>query len=254
MRLDAASLQAFYESPLGGAARQAVLARVRAAWEDVSGRDVLGLGFAAPLLEGLRGVPRRRVSLCPAGQGAVRWPAEGASTTLVCDETRLPLRDAVFDRVILAHAIEEAEAPQRLLREVWRVMAPEGRVIVLAANRVGLWALNDSQPFGQGRPFSRTQLADLLRASLFEPVATAKALYCPPLAWPGLLATAHLWERAGAFIAPALGGIVLVEAVKRLEAPPPGVRAPVRGAGRVLALARPGAGARPARTGRPDSP
>jgi hypothetical protein len=58
---------------------------------------------------------------------------------------------------------------------------------------------------------------------------------------------ADVLERAGALAFPALGGVVLMEAVKRLEAPPPGVRAPARALSvvRPLAAARPRQGAPP---------
>jgi hypothetical protein len=76
------------------------------------------------------------------------------------------------------------------LREVWRVTAPEGRVIAIAANRTGLWARTDSTPFGHGRPYSRSQLAALLRDAMFEPTASARALYAPPWSWRPMLALA----------------------------------------------------------------
>jgi SAM-dependent methyltransferase len=122
----------------------------------------------------------------------------------------------VFDRVLLVHALEEAPDARILLREIWRVMAPEGRLAVVAANRAGLWARADGTPFGHGRPYSRGQLAGLLSEALFEPIASARALYAPPLDWPLVFALGEGLERAGRILAPAAGGLVLMEAVKRL--------------------------------------
>jgi SAM-dependent methyltransferase len=126
--------------------------------------------------------------------------------------------DAVFDRVLLVHAIEEAATPHAMLREIWRVMAPEGRLVVIAANRWSLWAQSDATPFGHGRPYSRTQLAALLSDSMFEPVVSARALYTPPSTLAALGSRRRCVRACGRIMWPAQGGVVLMEAVKRLYA------------------------------------
>lgn len=220
MRVDVLALQRFYGSPLGKLAQRMVAQRLLALWPAATGLDMLGLGYPTPFLDPYRAGARRCVALMPAAQGAERWPAAGAGLATLGDDQRLPFMDAVFDRAILAHALEEADSARALLRELWRVMAPEGRVVVVVANRSGLWARADGTPFGHGRPYSRTQLAALLRDSLFEPTASARALYAPPIGWGPLLALADGFERMGAIATPAFGGLLLMEAVKRLAAPP----------------------------------
>jgi SAM-dependent methyltransferase len=164
----------------------------------------------------------------PAEQGVEPWPSEHGVTSALADEARLPFMDAVFDRVLIVHALEEANALHPLLREIWRVMAPEGRLVVVAANRWSYWAQSDATPFGHGRPFSRRQLSALLGDSMFEPVASARALYAPPSAWPPFVRGADAFERVGEMVWPAMGGLLLMEAVKRLYA------STARSEGRVL--------------------
>ncbi len=53
---------------------------------------------------------------------------------------------------------------------------------------------------------------------MFEPVASARALYAPPLTWPPFVRAADAFERVGEVMWPAQGGLVLMEAVKRLYA------------------------------------
>jgi len=237
MRVDILALQKFYASPLGEVARAAAVRRLSAAWESVSGLDLLGYGYATPYLPAFLGSARRVVSLMPAEQGVERWPTVGASSSALVEEARLPLMDSVFDRVLLVHALEECEAPRRLLREIWRVMAPEGRLVVIAANRAGLWALRERTPFGHGRPYSRTQLSALLSDCMFEPLATARALYTPPIDLPALASLSDGLERAGGAVMPAFGGLILMEAVKRLEAVP--ARPTVRSAPQQAVVAKP---------------
>jgi len=220
MRVDAAALSAFYASPLGEAARAMLARRVSAIWQNVTGLDMLGFGYAAPLAQPWLGAARRVALAAPAGQGALAWPHTGGGLSILCEERRLPFMDAVFDRALLAHALEEGEDPRALLREIWRVMAPEGRIIVIAPNRLSLWAISEATPFGHGRPFSRRQLAQLLRDCLFEPTASARAVYAPPIAFAPLAKVAVGLVAVGERLWPAMGGLILMEAVKRLEARP----------------------------------
>jgi SAM-dependent methyltransferase len=216
MRVDVLALQRFYASPLGHAAQRAAARRLGALWPHADGLDVLGVGYAAPYLDRLRGGARRVVAMMPAAQGAEPWPANAPPATALSEESRLPFMDAVFDRVLLVHALEECEAVHAMLREIWRVMAPEGRLVVIAANRWSLWAQSDASPFGSGRPYSRTQLATLLGDSMFEPVVSARALYAPPWRWA--VGAADAFEQVGELVWPMQGGLVLMEAVKRLYA------------------------------------
>ena len=218
MRVDVLALQRFYASPLGEVARRAAARRLAALWPNVDGLDLLGVGYAAPYLDHFRQSARRAVALMPAEQGAESWPASGPCLSLLAEEARLPLLDTVFDRVLLVHALEETDVVRPLLREVWRVMAPEGRLVVIAANRWSLWAQADATPFGHGRPYSRTQLAALLADAMFEPIVSARALYAPPSRWTPFVRAADAFERVGEVIWPAQGGLVLMEAVKRLYA------------------------------------
>lgn len=228
MRVDVLALQRFYASPLGEAARRATTRRLAALWPSVDGLDMLGVGYTTPYLDPVRAKARRVIAMMPTAQGAEAWPSDSRVLSTLADEARLPFMDAVFDRVLLVHAIEEAPAPHTMLREIWRVMAPEGRLVVIAANRWSLWAQADTTPFGHGRPYSRTQLAALLGDSMFEPVVSARALYAPPSTWPPFVRAADAFERVGEIMWPAQGGLVLMEAVKRLYA------STARSEGRVL--------------------
>ena len=81
MRQDAVELDRFYATKRGQAAERLMLGRIVALWPSFTGLDVLGLGFATPLLDGLPRGARRMVAAMPASQGAVIWPASGKSCT-----------------------------------------------------------------------------------------------------------------------------------------------------------------------------
>lgn len=227
MRRDVLQLRQFYATPLGRAVRAIVARKLVEAWGDAHGLDVLGLGYPTPYLEAVRPTARRAVAAMPAAQGVERWPAGGRTLICLGDECALPFVNALFDRVLLIHALEEADDPLKLLREAWRVLAPAGRLIVVAASRRGFWSDAESTPFGHGRPFTRHQLESLVREAELEPVAWSRALFGPPFQWAA--GWAEGLEPVGARLWPALSGLILLEAVKQTFAVrPKGRRAPVR--------------------------
>lgn len=223
MRQDSVSIERFYNGPLGMCAGEVLAGRVRDLWSNVGRLSVLGVGYPMPLLEPFALEAARVAAVLPEGAGHVRWDPTGrGNASLIAPPARLPFNDNVFDRAVLLHALEEAEDPRLLVREVWRVLAPEGRIVVAAANRRGLWARAERTPFGHGRPWTLRQLSALLADCQFQMTASTHALYLPPIDAGIITAGAHGWERAGRLAAPALGGVVLVEAVKRLYVRPGG--------------------------------
>ncbi len=222
MRTDALEIDRFYRSKRGRAAREMVLRRLRFLWSNTRDLDILGYGYASPYLSAFSDEARRTVAYMPAEQGAVPWTPNGKNRVALGDECRLPFVESLFDRVILVHALEEAEDLRRLLREVWRVMAPEARLMVICTHRGGLWARVDSTPFGHGRPFSRTQLNRFLTDALFEPTAWSQALYAPPWRFSCGEKAADGFEAVGERLYPAFGGLLMAEAVKHVGAVRPG--------------------------------
>ncbi len=219
MQLDVSELQEFYTTALGQVVRRLLTHRIRARWRSVSGATLIGLGFSSPYLGSFRGEVRRVGALMPHSQGAVVWPRDGKTLSVLVEEDRLPLPDGSVDRLLGVHCLEVAERGRPLLREMWRVLAPEGRLMLIVPNRRGVWARLDNTPFGQGRPFSRRQLESLLVDALFTPFDWGGALFVPPIGRRMLLRSAPAWERMGANVSPAFAGVFIVEARKEVVAP-----------------------------------
>jgi len=218
MQLDARELLAFYDSPMGQVARRMILRRLRLIWPSTEHCRVLGYGFATPYLRLLQGESERVIAVMPAQQGAAGWPSE-APLVALGEEDALPFPDAMFDRIVVVHGLEGADAVRPVMRQLWRVLAPEGRIVIVAPNRASLWAQLERSPFANGRPYRRGELDRLLRASMFEPLRWDRALYGPPLQSRRLIGSGTGWERLGRRLWPGLGGVHLVEASKSLYAP-----------------------------------
>ena len=219
MSLDVVDLRTFYAAPLGRVAQRAISRIVRSWWHDTGGLAVAGLGYAIPFLEPFRDEAVRVIGLMPAEQGIVHWPSGGTSATAMVEGGQLPLPDGSIDRLLLVHMLEPTEHPREVLSEVWRVLTPGGRMIAVACNRRGMWARVDTTPFGSGQPFSKRQLAALLRETLFSPERFGEALYVPPFERRSLLKLAPFFERTGKRMALPGAGVHLVEASKQLYRP-----------------------------------
>lgn len=218
MPLDVSELARFYDAPTGQVARRVLLHRLRAIWPDIRNQRLLGLGHAMPYLRAFIPEAERVVAAAPASQGAHAWGYEGRSLVTLADETHLPFPDAAFDRVLLVHGLETADAQRPLMREMWRLLTPDGRLIIVAPNRTSLWAQFETSPFAHGQPYNRSQLEMLLRDCLFTPEQWDSALHMPPFK-RRRAAGGMGWERMGRRMWPRFAGVHIVEASKSLYAP-----------------------------------
>lgn len=223
MHLDVIDLRNFYyRTGLGRAAQRAVRDQVVSLWPEAKGQTVVGFGFAVPLLRPYLEDARRVIGLMPGQQGVMPWPAGMPNVSVLCEETLWPLETGHVDKLILMHGLETSENPTTLLEECWRVLGPGGKLLVVVPNRAGLWSRSDLTPFGFGRPYSRSQLETQLKRHAFVPERHRSALFLPPSTRRFWLKTGPIWEKAGRRISSYFaGGVVIVEASKRVHAPTP---------------------------------
>jgi SAM-dependent methyltransferase len=216
MNCDIVNLREFYASPLGRLSRRCISASLTRLWDHHPGERLIGLGFATPYLDRFRADAERTIAFMPAAQGAHHWPPREPSATALVFEEDLPLADSSVDRILLVHALEHSENPGETLREMWRVLAPGGKLVLVVPNRRGMWARFEHTPFGTGRPYSRGQIVRLLNEALFTPEAWSDALFYPPTERRFLMQFAPLLERFGRKVGPGFCGVLLVEATKKL--------------------------------------
>jgi hypothetical protein len=215
MHLDVHDLRNFYyRSTLGRAAQKSVRDALLRLWPEAQGQTVLGFGFAVPLLRPYLRDSRRVIGLMPGPQGVMPWPAGQPNVSVLCDETLWPIETGHVDKLILM------------------------------PNRGGLWSRSDRTPFGFGRPYTLSQLETQLKKHQFAPDRHVTALYQPPSKRRFWRKTAAFWERAGSHLPVVLaGGVLMVEAGKRVQAPTGGLTEAVRRPLDVLdGLGKPAAG------------
>ncbi|MBX9804468.1 MAG: class I SAM-dependent methyltransferase [Alphaproteobacteria bacterium] len=221
MAYDVVNFTEFYSTPLGQAAGHQIQGCIHHMWPDLSGQTLLGLGYALPYLDFYLKPSENIIALMPAQRGVVLWPDNGNSRIALIEEGCLPLPDESVDRILMIHTLEHTEQPRQLLREAWRVLRGQGRLLIIVPNRRSMWAHLDSTPFGHGQPYTMTQLTTLLKSNLFTPVSTKRALYMVPSQSRLMMACAPFLDKIGNQVLQKFSGIVCVEAMKQVYAGTP---------------------------------
>jgi len=218
--------------------------RLDQAVTDAFGFHALQLGL--PELDGLRAnrMPHRWVacdSMVIPEAVPLLPPADNVYTTqpphepvaLHCEFDALPFPNASIDLVVLPHALELARDPHHTLREVERVLVPEGRVVIAGFNPTSLWGLRQraghiKQGMGIGRDRSLYlpragdfigywRLRDWLRLLGFEVEAGRFGCWRPPLTSERWLERFAWMDPVGDRWWPVLGAVYFLVAVKRVR-------------------------------------
>ncbi len=155
-------------------------------------------------------------------------PALAAGTThslLSIDQfEELPFASQSLDLVVLPHVLEMTPDPHQVLREVDRVLRPEGRLIVTGFNPVSLWGLRETLelPLGSGflppqsRLISLLRLRDWLRLLSYSPDDSQHGCFRPACRSQRWLDRFAFTEGVGDRWWPILGAVYLQSAIKRL--------------------------------------
>lgn len=136
----------------------------------------------------------------------------------------LPLQTDSIDVIVLPHILEFSERPHDVLREVDRILIPEGHVVILGFNPFSLWNLWRWARGRKGRVpwcahfISATRMKDWLALLGFEVIDTRHYFFRPPLRHKGLLGKLAFLERLGQRGWPILGGAYGMVARKRVIA------------------------------------
>ena len=218
MYTKAIDLREFYDSTRGRVAQRILRQHIRALWPNVAGLRMLGLGYAVPYMKPFVGEAERIAALMPSHQGAIFWPPDDKGLVSMCAEGELPIETNSVDRLLIVHGLQGYESLDAVLRESWRVLSGQGRLMIVVPNRAGVWARVDSTPFGYGTPYSVGQVKQHLKDYLFVPENTVRALFVPPTSSRLILTTAPVWEKLCPKFMSAFAGVNIIEASKQLYA------------------------------------
>ena len=214
-------LHNFYQSPLGKTTRNIVLNLIKDFWPSVTAQTVLGVGYPLPYFDSFLGETKKTFVFMPVQQGVDHWPVNKPGLVSLIEEHHFPLPDESIDRLLLIHCLEHTGQVPHFLREVWRILSPEGRLLIITPNRRGIWARLDYTPFGHGNPYTMTQLTKVLISNQFTPLTQKRGLYTFPSQSRFTLPLSPFVETIGDKIMPKFSGILALECTKQIYALPP---------------------------------
>jgi SAM-dependent methyltransferase len=142
---------------------------------------------------------------------------------LAADPLQLPLASQSVDLVVLPHVLEGHPNPHDVLREVERVLRPEGQVVISGFNTASLWRVRQLfAPRHNGAPWDAKfigllRLREWLRVLGFELNGGKFGCYAPPFRNEVWLKRFAFMDKAGARWWPVTGGVYVVRAVKRVH-------------------------------------
>jgi SAM-dependent methyltransferase len=220
------ALSAFLRSPPGRYALAWEQQHLNACVADVFGYHALQLGL--PEIDALR-ENRMPLRFCASDRlldaGPYNGGGEHTKVAVINRYEELPFASASIDLVVMPHILEFAHEPHQVLREVDRVLVPEGHVVITGFNPGSLWGLRQLMarvgvsPYlpRPGQFIALSRLKDWLKLLSFEVNRGRFGCYSPWARSDRWLARWRFMEKAGDRWWPVLGSIYLLTAVKRVR-------------------------------------
>ena len=217
------ALGSWLETPAGSYVRAWEQARLDSLTADIFGFNAMQIGL--PQIDALRAnrMPNKWLTdtmLPNAAEGSCTAPV-----VVVHDFAELPFASNSLDLVVLPHVLEFAEEPHQVLREVERVLIPEGQVIICGFNHASLWGLRQTVGRLTGAHFLPVdgefigvpRIKDWLKLLNLDVNRGYFGCYAPPFRKEKWLNRCAFMEKAGDRWWPYLGAAYIVQAVKRVK-------------------------------------
>ncbi len=238
------SLSAWLKTPPGAYLLAWERARFDQAVSDIFGFHALQLGLPEIDTLNTNRMPHQWLSLdnladldaCASAEGGTgsKSAARGAQpprrVALLTHSAALPFPANSLDLIVLPHTLEQSPDPHATLREVERVLVPEGRVVITGLNPASLWGLRQrrarlSRRLGLGQLYlpqegefiGHWRLRDWLRLLSFEVESAQFGCYCPAFDSARWLSRFAWMDKAGSRWWPIFGAVYFLVATKRVR-------------------------------------
>lgn len=185
--------------------------RIDSVVDDLFGYNALQLGLPQIQLLARNRIPLRQTA------------GESGNVDVICDLRELPFAANSIDLVVMPHVVEFHDDPHQILREVERILIPDGQLVVTGFNPISLWGIRRKLP-GCPREFplngnyiSVLRLKDWMQLLNFEVDRGSFGCYAPPVHQERWLKRWHFMEAAGDRWWSFAGGVYLLRAIKRVR-------------------------------------
>ncbi|MBL8396109.1 MAG: methyltransferase domain-containing protein [Candidatus Accumulibacter sp.] len=186
-------------------------ARIDSVVADLFGYNAIQIGLPERELLAHNRIPLRQVA------------GDSGQVDILCDLRHLPFAAHSIDLVVMAHVLEFHDDPHQILREVERILIPEGELLITGFNPISIWGLRQrlpNCPHGfpwNGHYLSVLRLKDWLQLLGFEVERSSFGCYSPPCTHERWLQHWQFMEAAGNRWWNFAGGVYLLRAIKRVH-------------------------------------
>jgi SAM-dependent methyltransferase len=201
---------AWLETPLGEYLKRREQAYFDETVADIFGFHALQIGLPeCPLLAQSRIVSKWSLDYDP--------PAD-----IIADPHGLPFAENTIDLIVMPHALEFTDDPHLMLREAWRVIRPDGQIVIAGFNPFSLFGAKryfgrQQTPPWNGNFIALYRMKDWLTLLGFDVVGGRLDCYAPPFTHEPWLARSGFFERAGDRWWPIGGGVYFLRATKHVH-------------------------------------
>ncbi|MES2262177.1 MAG: class I SAM-dependent methyltransferase [Pseudomonadota bacterium] len=215
------ALDGWLQTPAGAYVRAWEQARLDALTADIFGYNAVQIGM--PQIDALAASRMPRKWLADTQPRPQAGAARQVAVTF--DYAELPFDSQSLDLVVLPHVLEFAAEPHQVLREVERVLIPEGQLIICGFNPASLWGLRQVTGRVTGSHFlppagefiSMPRMKDWLKLLNMGATHSHFGCYAPACRTEHWLQRCAFMDRAGARWWPYLGAVYIVQAIKRVK-------------------------------------
>ncbi len=204
---------------MGRLAQRFITSRIKEIWPDVRHHSLLATGYAQPYLHDYSAQAERSVLMAPYADDPKPWTFQAKNMMCLGAITMQPFPYESFDRIFSVHSLEFCDDLSGALHEYWRVLKPNGRMMLVVPNRMSIWARTDNCPFAYGAPFTFSQIKHALIENNFQIERHSKALFVPPFETNLMLGLSPFFEGIGRAIFKSFGGVHIIEVSKKVYAP-----------------------------------
>ena len=209
-------LRIWFADKLGAALLEQEQSALDSVLQNLFGYYLLQLGWVAPQDILAESRIRMRVVMDVDPPQGVGYPHALAMPEMV------PIQGDSLDVVVLQHTLEFAREPHEVLREVDRMLIPEGHVVIIAFNpwsSWGMWRLvrrRSKRVPWCGRFLSVTRMKDWMGLLGFDTVQVVPLFFRPPVGHEGIMRRLRFLDKVGMRVWPILAGVNIVVAQKRM--------------------------------------
>jgi len=217
MYLDFINYQNFYNSSIGNLLGRHIELKLKKYCHLSDNQNVGCFGYTLPYLNFLKNYDLS-LSYCYSMKMGVSDENISKTHKILIDENKIPFQDSVFDHIFLIHYLENTYNAKLGLREIWRTLAPEGKLYLIIPNKKSPWYLSYKSPFSSGKGFSKKQIRNLLNDSFFEIESIERHVYFPNKEFIFIKKHKDLIDKIGSFIFKYFNGVYLCIVKKRIYA------------------------------------